>query len=140
MLVGPNFNHPEFQRLLRKCRHQDAIHFTGTLSSMGVRNELYSADALVISSRVEAQSISVLEALSTGIPVVCTDPIPEYVVGEGQGIRVPVEDVEALTEAMFQMVLTVNDYNPYKLFEHVKSIASPGHVVNRLKEIYSCFL
>ncbi len=136
-IVGGGFDHPDFQSMLQQCRHREFIHFTGELGREGVHSHLQRSDAFVISSRIEAQSISVLEALSVGIPVVCTDPIPEYVVGGSEGIRVPVEDIEALAEAMCRMVRTAASYVPESLSAHVQRIASPAYVTKRLMEIYS---
>lgn len=139
-ILGDGFDHPDFRRLMAACRHKDKIHFPGFLSPEGVRRQLMEADAFVLSSRIEAQGISVLEALSTGLPVVCTDPVPSYVVTPQTGLRIPAEDPEALFRAMQEMTRTASRYSPQALSDHARSIASPDHVIGRLVELYAPYL
>ena len=134
---GDGFENSDFQRILSECDFPAQIHFLGWLSPEEVRKRLYESNAFVLASRVESQSIAVLEALSTGLPVVCTEVVPEEIVGSAQGLRVPVEQIEALSEALYQMYYTVDSYSPEALSAHVGKIASPHHVVSCLKEIYS---
>jgi len=134
---GDGFEHNDFQRVLCACDFRAQIHFLGWLSPEEVRERLYESDAFVLASRVESQSIAVLEALSTGLPVVCTEVVPEAIVGTAQGLRVPVEQVQALSEALFQMHGTINNYTSEALFAHVEKIASSQYVVSCLKRSYS---
>ena len=50
--------------------HKNNVHLHGHLNKHSVRDLLWQSDALVLPSRSEAQPLVVLEALSTGIPVV----------------------------------------------------------------------
>ena len=140
VILGDGFNHPDFQRLLQTCRHRDKLRFTGFLEPAGVRAELWKSNAFVLSSRVEAQCISVLEALSTGIPVVCTEAVPEYTVPPSTGIRVPVEDMQKLATAMLRMKRSFTAYTPAMLHEHAERIASRRQVIARLQRLYGQYL
>lgn len=135
-IAGNNFQKKEFQNLLSLCRHQDKIHFTGWLNSSGVLSELQEADAFVLSSRVEAQPISILEAISTGLPVVCTEVVPQSIVSNNEGYRVPIEDVNALADAMYRMVERKEIFDGKKISMHASSVASPKVVIDKLIEIY----
>lgn len=135
-MVGENFEQRAFKKILSECKNCNKITFTGWLETHGVLNELRNADAFVISSRVEAQSISVLEALSTGLPVVCTETIPEAIVSANEGYRVPVEDVQALANAMMKMVVSRDKFDEIAISEHAASVAGPETVINELISIY----
>ena len=136
-LAGENFGHPTFQALLAQCRHKDRIRFTGELDREGVRRELQEADAFVMSSRVEAQPVAILEALSCGLPVAGTEVIPPYTLPERFGIRVPVEDTDALTDAMRQVMQHYGQFDGTQARQHTISIARKEVVSKALIEVYN---
>jgi Glycosyltransferase len=139
-MIGENFGQEGFQEILSQCRHKDKITFTGWLEPEGVLKELQGADAFVISSRVESQSISVLEAISTGLPVVCTEVVPEAVVSQNEGYRVPVEYVQALAIAMVKMITNRDKFDSKAISAHAASVAGPDVVTESLISIYESVL
>lgn len=134
--VGENFEQKEFQELLAKCHHRNRVLFAGELDREGVRRELQLADAFVISSRVESQSVSVLEALSCGLPIAGTEVIPPYTLPENLGIRVPVENIEALSDAMLQIMNRYSSFLSDDAHKHAVRIAHKDHVSRQLIEVY----
>jgi glycosyltransferase involved in cell wall biosynthesis len=60
----------------------------------------------VLSSRVEGNPLSVMEAMAAGLPVVSTavGGVPELVRDRETGLLVPSEDAEALAQAMQALV------------------------------------
>lgn len=136
-LVGENFEQEAFQTILRACRHRERIRFTGELDREGVRRELQAADAFVMSSRVEAQPIAILEALSGGLPVAGTEVIPSYTLPEDLGIRVPIERPDLLADAMQQVMDHYADYDAKKAHAHALRIAHKSVVAKQLISIYT---
>lgn len=139
-MVGENFEQEDFQEILSQCRHKDKITFTGWLEPDGVLKELEGADAFVMSSRVEAQPIAILEAISTGLPVVCTEVVPEAVVSQNEGYRVPVEYVQALAIAMVKMITNRDKFDSKAISAHAASVAGPDVVTESLISIYESVL
>lgn len=135
-IVGEDFFGEKFEQLLSKVKNKDRITFLGELDHTGVREALWSADFYIISSRVEAQPVSTLEALSTGLPVVCTEVVPMQITNESNSIRVPVEDVEALSAAILEMSKRYKDFDGKKISENVKKIADKRVVAKELIEVY----
>lgn len=135
-LVGENFEQAGFQALLAQCRNKDRIRFTGELDREGVRRELQNADAFVMSSRVEAQPVAILEALSCGLPIAGTEVIPSYTLPDDMGIRVPVEDPEALADAMQQVMTGIGQYNAQRLHQHVNGLARKDIVAQQLMQLF----
>lgn len=138
-LVGENFEKQGFKQLLEQCRHRDKISFTGELSRSGVLKELHDADAFVMSSRVEAQPVAILEALACGLPVAGTQVIPPYTLPEDLGKRVPVERPELLAKAMEEVMNRYTDYQPMAAHRHAESIAHKKVVAQQLIEIYNLY-
>ena len=107
----------------------------GQLDRTGVRQLLYECDALVLASRSEVQPLVLLEAMSTGIPVIATECIPHCLRIEGGCRIVPVDDAEALASAMKQ-VMEMKDFDGRQLSEQVRTLASPQVVGMRLQTIF----
>ncbi|WP_321519672.1 glycosyltransferase [uncultured Bacteroides sp.] len=139
-MVGENFEQKAFQEILSRCRNKDKITFTGFLGPDDVLKELGNADAFVMSSRVEAQPVTILEAISTGLPVVCTEVVPESVVSYNEGYRIPVEDVQALAEGMMEMMINRDRFDTKKISVHADSVAGPQAVVDSLISVYKSIL
>ncbi len=139
-LVGENFEVSAFQEILAKCKNKDKISFSGELNRKGVRTELWNADAFVIASRVEAQSVATIEALATGLPIVSTEVNPSSIVTSKCGYRVPVEDVNALAEAMNNMIEEYDSFNQQEIANHTKAIFKKELIAKQIIEVYDAVL
>lgn len=79
----------------------DQVVFLGALARSEVRERLWRANAFVLPSRVETFGVVVIEALSTGLPVVATrSGGPEEILTDTTGWVVDTEDVGQLCEGM----------------------------------------
>lgn len=138
-LVGENFEFAEFQTLLANTKHKDKISFAGELDRTGVRSELWNAHAFVISSIVEAQSVSTIEAMSTGLPVVSTIVNPIEILTEKCGYRISIEDDAALADAMLKMINNYSQFDSAYISQHTKALVSKETVLQQLLEAYTTF-
>ena len=111
----------------------------GRIGKSEVRDLLYQSDALVLASRSEVQPLVVLEAMSTGIPVVSTECIPQNLRIEGGITIVPIEDAEALAAAMRQ-VMEKEDSDGRKVSESVCQTASLNVVGQKLSDLFTDIL
>jgi len=106
----------------------------GRLDKKGVRDLLYRSDSLVLASRSEVQPLVLLEAMSTGIPVVSTECVPRCQRLSGCTI-VPIGDAEALARAM--RTVAEQPQNQGIVFaEEVRRLASPAVVGRQLETIF----
>ncbi len=139
-IAGKGFNNVQFIKLLNKIKKKEKIYFCGFLSPEEVRNELWKANAFVLASRAESQSIAVLEAMATGLPIVCTEVVPEEMITPEVGYQVKVDDVNALASAMIKMIKNVNNFNPTIISQHAQKIVNPENFVQQTKQIYQSIL
>lgn len=107
----------------------------GLLSRDAVRDLLYQSDALVLASRSEVQPLALLEAMSIGIPVVATECVPKSLRIEGGCTIVPINDVQALSDAM-RRETERTDFNGKAVSEAVRQLASAGVIGKRLTEVF----
>jgi glycosyltransferase involved in cell wall biosynthesis len=114
----------------------EGITTHGLLDRAAVRELLYQSDALVLASRSEVQPLVLLEAMSTGIPVISTECIPQSLRIEGGCTIVPVNDADALAKAMRQMVEHY-DFDGKAVSEAVSRLASPAVIGQKLTALFS---
>lgn len=78
---------------------------------LGIRQDipdlLSKSDIYVMSSEWEGLSISLIEALASGIPIVATDAGSnnEIIENEANGLIVPIKDPEALAEGLYRVIV-----------------------------------
>ena len=118
------------------CRNQltDGMFTHGLMDRQAVRQLLYVSDALVLASRSEAQPLVLLEAMSTGIPVVSTEVIPQNLRLEGGCFIVPVDNADALADAMKHVAETPIDGQ--QISQQVAQLASVRVVGERLEKVF----
>ena len=117
----------------------EGIFAHGLLDKEAVRALLYQSDALVLASRSEVQPLVLLEAMSTGIPVIATDCIPKSLRIEGGCTIVPVDDVEALAKAMTSATQQAS-FDGKAVSEKVHQMASPEVIGRQLSALFTDIL
>ena len=133
-IAGRGTDSAEFRQML-----SDGIITHGLLEKEAVRALLYQSDALVLASRSEVQPLVLLEAMSTGIPVIATDCIPQSLRIEGGCTIVPVDDVEAMAGAM-KSVSQQTSFNGKAVSERVSQMASPEVIGQQLSALFTDIL
>jgi len=104
-IVGNGSLESELRNLTSKMGLSDIVNF------LGIRNDipelLMSSDIYVMASEWEGLSISLIEALASGIPIVATNAgsNSEIVDNGVNGIIVPTKNPEALSEAIYSLIL-----------------------------------
>ncbi|MGH3827630.1 MAG: glycosyltransferase, partial [Pseudonocardiaceae bacterium] len=79
------------------------VHAVGYLDEADLRHVVAGAAALVLPSRDEGFGLPVLEAMATGVPVVCSDLPALREVAGGLATLVPPGDPDALATALSSM-------------------------------------
>lgn len=130
-IAGRGTDSAEFRSSL-----SDGMVTHGLINKEAVRELLYQSDALVLASRSEVQPLSLLEAMSTGIPVISTECVPQSLRIEGGSTIVPIDDVRALAEAMSD-VTNNSPVDGQWLSQEVKRMASPEVIGRKLEQLFS---
>lgn len=102
VIAGDGNARESLERLASELQIEPSVTFTGPVSE-AVMPDLYRAcDVYAITSLVEVQSITTLQALATGLPVVAAaaGALPEIVLDGVTGLLVPPEDPRATAGAI----------------------------------------
>lgn len=137
-IVGDGPERSNLERLAHELGVEDSVRFTGLLSREQVIDAISESDAFVLSSRYETFGVVVIEALALGKPVIATRcGGPESIVRENDGILVPVDDVNALCNAMNQLIATWNSYDPIEIRQACIDRYGEASIARKLIGIYS---
>lgn len=128
-IAGRDTLRPEIRQLFPA---RTTIH--GELDKQQVRQLLYDCDALVLPSRSEVQPLVLLEAMSTGIPVVSTEVTPQSERIPGACLIARTGDACSLRERMTEC-MKVRPSKSYS--DAVRSIAAPDTVAAQLEALFS---
>ena len=136
-IVGDGNQRTLLQQLIVKHNLQSKVLLVGRKSRPEVADILSNSDVYVSSSRNENFSVSVLEALSVGLPVVATicGGIKECINGSN-GLLVPTEDVNALSSAMLKITQNISNYNRESIAQDFENRFSTKTIVNNLVSIF----
>lgn len=131
---------PEREKLeseIEKLGMAQRVILTGTLDRYQVRTLLHDSHAFVLSSKFETFGVAVVEAMSSGLPVVVTQcGGPETFVSPMQGVLCEVSRV-GLKSALLEMRNSWGGFNSTEIRNEVMSQFSQEIVGEKLVSIYS---
>ena len=128
---------PTLQQLASELQLGDTVRFLGALSPDKVREVMRQSDAFVLASKVETFGIVWIEALSQGLPIVATRcGGAESIVTADNGYLVPVDDVDALAQAMCALYQQHTRYSPMQLRQDCLARFGESALIDALRQYY----
>jgi glycosyltransferase involved in cell wall biosynthesis len=117
------------------------IQLMGFLDRKEIANLMSECNAFVLASRGETFGVVYIEALTAGLPVIATKcGGPEDFITKENGIIIPVDNVDSLTNAMLQMYETYKYYNNEMISKDSRQRFSPNTIALQLSEVYTTTL
>ncbi len=106
LIVGKGPARKSLEALVEKLGIHKSVAFAGYVSDEDFPRAFAAADVLVLNSPVETQSLIVLEAFATGLPVVGADAgaIPDAVVPGENGFLFKTDDNEAMAGYLIRIL------------------------------------
>lgn len=115
VLVGDGEDRKRIEREIRELKLNNAVIMTGWKENVAAF--MARAQAFVLASRYEGWPNALIEAMSCGCPVVATDceTGPREIIGENEyGLLVPVDNVQAMVEAVEELLLSESKREYYR--------------------------
>lgn len=138
VVVGDGFERPKLESLVISCKIESQVSFLGNLKREDVKNEMQYCDAFVLASRYETFGVVYIEALACGKPIIATScGGPAIIVDEENGLLVPVEDINALSEAMRYLFTHYENYNPAIIRNNCINKYSEEVIIGKISDIYN---
>ena len=113
------------------------VNFLGELNRSEVAKKMNEADVYIHPSDFETFGVVLIEAMSTGTPVITTNcGGPEEFINKNNGIKVNKRDINGLSTAISEMKLNFSDYRSEDIRNYVISHFSEEAVAKRLIGAY----
>lgn len=106
LVLGDGTERPNLERAVADAGLTDRVRFVGRIDNAELPDWYAAADCYVSASPVDGSSVSLLEAMATGLPVVVPNVggNPEWVAECRAGWLVPRDDPNAMASAMLESV------------------------------------
>ena len=103
-IYGDGVLRADLQAQIKRLGLSNSIKLPGQTDD--VARHLAAADVFILSSRSEGLPIALLEAMSAGLPCIATqvEGVDEVLTEGKHGLTVPVENPEALAQAILQLL------------------------------------
>jgi teichuronic acid biosynthesis glycosyltransferase TuaC len=136
VIVGSGVEGPRLRQFVQTAGLAACVEFAGGLERDGVREWMWRANALVVSSVSETFGVVLVEALGTGLPVIATrSGGPEEIVEPGLGLLVARDDEHELANALQSII--ARSYEPRALRERVIARYSFQRIAEQLVGAYA---
>lgn len=134
-IVGDGPERSALQSLIDELGLTDKVFLVGLCDRSKTGEWMANSDYFILASRAETFGVVYTEALVSGLPVVGTQCCgPSDFIDKTNGILVPVDDVNALKDAMIQV--SNNQYNRAEISRQAVERFSPKAISTTLVEIY----
>lgn len=142
--LGGDGETKQLQQLIQKYHLEDSVKFLGFVAGEKKEQLLREADVYVLPSYNEGLPISVLEAMSFGLPIISTDVggIPEVLHPHANGLMIAVGDQKALYDAIRFFLDQPEKIKKYgtRSYEMVAQRYFPQPVTDALIKVYAKLL
>jgi glycosyltransferase involved in cell wall biosynthesis len=140
-IVGDGPESDNLQCLIDQLGLQEQIILLGERPRNQLNEYYQKSDAFVLASRSETFGVAFIEAMATGLPVIATAcGGPNDFVDEQNGYLIPVDDKQALVEALRKMKKNSTSFNLLEISEKCIGKFSPENIGNALTNVYQEFI
>lgn len=137
IIMGDGPERSNLESLAQQLGVSDRVRFTGKYKREQMAEELANANCFVLASRFETFGVVYIEAMAAGVPVIATDcGGPRDFVNDKVGVLVPVDNVEALRQAMQDMIDGKVKYDSEEIRQYALDNFSPRVIAERLTKVY----
>ncbi|MGB3849164.1 MAG: glycosyltransferase family 4 protein [Tunicatimonas sp.] len=142
--LGGDGETEKLQSLIKEYELEGSVKFIGFVTGPQKEQQLQAADVYLLPSHNEGLPISILEAMSFGLPVISTNVggIPEVVVPHKTGLLIEAGDHTAIFEAIKFFINSpekISEYGAHS-YDLVAQHYFPAPVMDSLAEVYQTLL
>ena len=128
---------PELNQYIAEHGLEGCVALKGMCSREQMAAAYQESAAFVLPSRRETFGVAYIEAMAAGLPVIATRCLgPEDFVTPENGLLIPVDDKDALVNAMEYMYAHAASYDRRKISDDIIRRFSPETIAGQLESLY----
>ena len=136
-ITGKGPKERELKTLVEDLRVVEQVRILDFIVRETLRDYYSQADVVISTSKMETFGLTLLEGMACGKPVISTrSGGPEDFINPQVGLLVDVGDIHALSAAMKEIYLRIDEFDPYLISKYAVSHYSSAQIVSRLVGIY----
>lgn len=136
-IIGNGPEETSLKHLAEQLGLADKIHFLGRKTKEEIVQIYNRSDIYISASRSETFGVAILEALACGLPAISTIcGGPEEFITEKNGLLIPIEDTNALANAIGKMISTYSAYDHRAIADDCQARFSPQVIAHQLTNIF----
>ena len=137
LIVGEGTEMSRLREQTAQLGISDSVRFVGRKTKSEIIELMHESHAFVLSSRAETFGVVCIEALSQGLPNIATIcGGPEEFINENNGVLIPIDDVDAMSEAMIDMYTNYSKYEKNSIVEECERKFAPQVIAQQLTGIF----
>ena len=141
IVIGEGEKYQELNQLTQQLGIQEYVRFLGQQDKQSIANILQRSHALILSSQLETFSVVCIEAMACGLPVIATKcGGPEHFVQPTDGLLCPINDVDAMAQAISHMMEHHEEYDRKKIAEDCQRRFGPQVIARQLTQVFESVL
>ena len=137
-IVGSGPLELEMKKLVLDLKLENNIEFLGSIKNIKMPGIYQKSHCFVLPSDFETFGVVYIEAAACGLPIIATNCVGavDYIT-DNVGIKIPCNDIEALSNAMKDIYINFSNYNSEHISNEIRSVFKEKIIVGKLLEIYS---
>lgn len=136
-IIGEGEERNNLTRLLTEENISNNVFLIGKKNKEEIAIQLSNSDTFILASRSETFGVVFIEAMALGLPVIGTYcGGPDDIINEKNGILVPVDDINALFNAMDKVYKDYSHYNKNLIINGCKSNYSSVAIADKLTKVF----
>ena len=136
-IVGDGTERINLENIVRELHLKKNVCLLGRKSRNDIARLLSESHVYVLSSKAETFGVACIEALSQGLPAIATKcGGPEEFIHEHNGLLIPVDDIDALSDAMIEIYNQYSKYNRTLIKNECLSRFAPDVIAKQLTSIF----
>lgn len=140
-IVGKGAEFENLQKIIDSYNLREQIKLLGEQSRSQIMQEMKKADAFVLASKGETFGVVYIEAMLTGLPIIAMEcGGPEHFTTKDNGILIPKDNEEKLTDALIDMRKNAYNYDSKKISDNCYENFSPESIAKQLLYAYESLI
>lgn len=132
---GPERN--RLKEMINMLSLEKQVYLMGLVDRKEIADKMSESDCFVLASKRETFGVAYIEAMAMGLPVIATQcGGPEDFVTEKNGILVPVDDLNALTNALRMIYENIDVYDRQAISALARKMFAPSTIAQQLIDVY----